>query len=200
MSLCFRVKLCKTHGFSRHFATWSTPLPGFHGCRSSLAAQNGCQVFKEFPAGGPMSCWWGPTPNHTLGRSARLLAPALSPDWNLTEAERWRLGVRDQGHMFLLQGGTSFIFACHLIREIMRIHCWLLTPGWLGYGIRVDNGWLTGIWTIQKDTLGYSVEGCPQLTAGLHLATPVAELSQLSQRGKRPCILWGEVCLANGQP
>ena len=33
------------------------------------------------------------------------------------------------------------------------------------------------------------MEGCPQLTAGLHLATPVAEPSQLSQRGKRPCIL-----------
>ena len=83
---------------------------------------------------GPMSCFGGvdprdtdemrPTKPHPGALVARLLAPALSPDWNLTEAERWRLRVRDQGHMFVLQVERHlFSQACHLIREIMRIHC-----------------------------------------------------------------------------
>ena len=55
---------------------------------------------------------------------------------------------------------------------MMRIHCWLLTPGWLGpYGIRVDNGWLTGIWTIQRDTLGKSSGKSEWTTIGGGLST-----------------------------
>ena len=59
MSLCFRVKLCKTHGFSHHFATWSTPLP-FTAVGAPLRRRTDVRSLKSFLPGVPwVASDWG---------------------------------------------------------------------------------------------------------------------------------------------